>query len=59
MLQVSASSTASEADIASLADNGMSELTADAELASHRYIRLVIYSAKNVLAKDRNGFSDP
>lgn len=59
MLQISASSTASEADIASLADNGMDDLTGDAELASYRYIRLVIYSARNLLALDRSGFSDP
>lgn len=53
-------STASTADIAALAgENGMDDLAGDAEAASFRYIRLVIYSARNVLAKDYNGFSDP
>ena len=37
----------------------MDDLAGDSEAASFRYIRLVIYSAKNVLCKDFNGFSDP
>ena len=53
-------STASTADVAALAgENGMDDLAGDGDAASFRYIRLVIYAARNVLAKDRSGFSDP
>ncbi|KAL3148035.1 hypothetical protein ABBQ38_014325 [Trebouxia sp. C0009 RCD-2024] len=53
-------STASTADIAALAgDNTMDGLAGDTDAASFRYIRLVVYSAKGVLPKDYNGFSDP
>ena len=53
-------STASTADMAALAaDNGMDDLMGDGDAASFRYIRLVIYCARNVLCKDFSGFSDP
>ena len=53
-------STASMADVAALAaENGMDDLTGDADAASFRYIRLVMYSARGVLSKDYSGFSDP
>lgn len=53
-------STASMADVAALAaENGMDDLAGESDAASFRYIRLVIYSARRVLPKDMNGFSDP
>ena len=53
-------STASTADMDAIAgENGMEDLMGDSDAASFRYIRLVIYSARAVLCKDYNGFSDP
>ena len=53
-------STASTADMDAIAgENGMDDLIGDSDAASFRYIRLVIYSARAVLCKDYNGFSDP
>jgi len=40
-------------------ENGMDDLISDSDAASFRYIRLVVYSARNVLCKDYSGFSDP
>lgn len=58
--QVDSASTASTADLDAMAgENGMDELIGDSDAASFRYIRLVIYSARAVLCKDYNGFSDP
>lgn len=48
------------ADVAALAaENGMDDLAGETDAASFRYIRLVIYSARSILPKDYNGFSDP
>ncbi len=58
--QMDSQSTASTADMDALAgENGMDDLAGDTDAASFRYVRLVIYSARNVLCKDYSGFSDP
>ncbi len=58
--QADSASTASTADMDMMAgENGMDDLIGDSDAASFRYIRLVVYSARNVLCKDYSGFSDP
>jgi hypothetical protein len=58
--QADSASTASTADMDIMAgENGMDDLISDSDAASFRYIRLVVYSARNVLCKDYSGFSDP
>ncbi|KAL0034721.1 hypothetical protein WJX77_003856 [Trebouxia sp. C0004] len=58
--QADSASTASTADMdVTAGENGMDDLISDSDAASFRYIRLVIYSARNVLCKDYSGFSDP
>lgn len=58
--QADSASTASTADMDVMAgENGMDDLISDSDAASFRYLRLVLYSARNILCKDYNGFSDP
>ncbi|MCJ1425722.1 hypothetical protein MMC29_003622 [Sticta canariensis] len=59
LLQMDTLSGTTLDDPAALSDAGLEDLAGDESDSGHRYVRVIIYAARNVLAKDRNGYSDP